>query len=283
MRDNATLRCLRGGQPAIGTWLQLHSVPASRLLVAQGLFRWMLVDFEHTPVDYSTAATIFSTISDLSGGEITPLARVPVGSVDAIKQALDCGAQGILAPMINTADEARAVVRYARYPPDGERGAGGLAPHLGFGVNRPEYLVSANRQIMVAIQIETLGAVDNIDEIAAVPGVDVIFIGPNDLHLALGLPAVFWSDAQPFAEAIKKVSAACRREGVALGTLCRDAANVKQRLRDGFMFVGMGSDAHFLLTFAGTQYGELYDQPQPPETWCNVVNLHRLRDSAGGR
>lgn len=283
MRENATLRSLRAGQPAIGTWLQLYSVPATRLLAAQGLFRWMLVDFEHTPVDLATASNMFATISDLSGGEITPLARVPIGSIDSIKQALDCGAQGVIAPMVNTPDEAAAVVRYSRFPPDGERGAGGLAPHLGFGVNRPEYIASVNREILVGIQVETLEAVERIDEIAAVPGIDLIFIGPNDLHLALGAPAMFWSNEPAFTDAIKKVTEACQREGIPYGTLCREASQVKQRLDDGFTFVGMGSDAHFMLTFAGSQYGELYDLAEPPETWCNVCNVGRFAESVRGQ
>ncbi|MFB7867866.1 HpcH/HpaI aldolase/citrate lyase family protein [Streptomyces sp. NPDC056069] len=273
MRVNETLRLLRDGRPAFGTWLQLYSPAAARLLAAQGCFHWMLVDFEHTPVDYPTAATMFSSISDISQGQITPLARVATGSVEQIKQALDCGAQGVIAPMVNTAEDAAQVVRYARFPPEGERGAGGLAPHLGFGVNRPDYLVQANRETLVAVQIETRQAVDNIASILAVPGLDMVFIGPNDLHMSLGMPAKFWSDAPQFLHAVRSVTAACQDAGIPYGTLCRDTAAVRPRLSDGFTFVGIGSDAHFMLTHAGEQYGDLHGIPEPAETWCNRVGV----------
>jgi 4-hydroxy-2-oxoheptanedioate aldolase len=282
IRKNAALEKIRAGEPAIGTWLQLHSIHVTRLLVAQGTFRWMLVDFEHTPVDRSTAAHIFSTISDLSGGQITPLARVAVGSVDQIKHALDAGAQGIVVPMVNTAEEAAAAVRYARFPPVGVRGGGGLAPQLGFAVNGPTYLVESNREILVAIQIETPEGVENIDEILQVEGIDLIFIGPFDLHLSHGLPPKIWSTHPMFLKAVERVKEACNAAGVPLGTLSRDAEGAKARLAEGFTFVGMGSDAHVLLTQAGREYGKLYGISEPAETWCNMVNLDRLQNSLDG-
>src|SRR5689334_308463 len=205
MRKNTTLARLRDGKVALGTWLQLHSYQASRMLAAQGFFEWLLVDFEHTPVDRSGAAQILSTIADVSGGRVTPLARVATGSVDEIKHALDAGAQGVIVPMIKRADEVRAAVRYARYPPEGERGAGGLSPHLGFGVSRPVYIQVVNREILFGVQIETAEAVEDIDAILDVPGVDLCFIGPNDLHLALGYPPMFWSAEPRFVQAIERV------------------------------------------------------------------------------
>jgi hypothetical protein len=93
---------------------------------------------------------------------------------------------------------------------------------------------------------------------------------------------MFWSDHPTFLAAVRAVKSACARKGVPLGTLCRDAPAVKQRLADGFTFVGMGSDVHFMLTFAGQQYGELHTVGEPPETWCNVINLGRLSDSLRG-
>jgi 4-hydroxy-2-oxoheptanedioate aldolase len=281
-RKNKTLELLRAGEPAVGTWLQLHAIHVTRLLVAQGFHRWMLVDFEHSPVDHTTAAHIFSTISDLSGGEITPIARVATGSVDQIKQALDAGAQGIIVPMVNTADEAEAAVRYARFPPDGVRGAGGLAPHLGFGVNRPDYLVAANREILVGVQIETLEGLANVRDIAAVDGIDLVFAGPFDMHMALGLPSKVWSTEPTFLRAMHTIIDAAKESGTSLGTLCAEAKGVRERLAEGFGFVGMASDAHVMLTRAGQQYGELYGVEEPPETWCNVCNLDRLPDSLRG-
>src|SRR5262245_1646366 len=169
MRKNTTLARLRDRQVALGTWLQLHSFQAARLLAAQGLFNWLLVDYEHTPVERSTAAEVLSVIADVSGGRVTPLARVSVGGVEQVKHALDAGAQGIIVPMVKDAAEVRAAVRYARFPPDGERGAGGLAPHLGFGVSRPTYIRCANRETLFGVQIETAGALANVEAILDVP------------------------------------------------------------------------------------------------------------------
>jgi 4-hydroxy-2-oxoheptanedioate aldolase len=274
MRKNTTLALIRDGRVALGTWLQLHSYQASRMLAAQGFFEWLLVDFEHTPVDRSTAAAILGGISDVSGGRVTPLARVSVGSVDQVKHALDAGAQGIIVPMVKTAEEVRAAVRYARFPPDGERGAGGLSPHLGFGVSRPVYIQRVNQEILFGVQIETLEAVEHVDEILDVKGVDLCFVGPNDLHLALGYPAMFWSAEPRFLKAIERVKAAAQKRGIPLGTLCKDLPSAKARIRDGFTFVGMGSDAHFMLQYAGIQYGELHELPEPPETWCNAMKFY---------
>ncbi|MFI6702938.1 HpcH/HpaI aldolase/citrate lyase family protein [Streptomyces sp. NPDC050509] len=282
LRNNKTLELIRRGSPAVGTWLQLHSVPATRLLVAQGAFRWMLVDFEHTPVDHTTASHLFSTVSDLSGGEITPVARVAAGTIDHIKHALDAGAQGVIVPMVNTAQEAEDAVRYARFPPRGERGGGGMHPHVGFGVNAPGYLAEANDEILVGVQIETAQGVANIKEILAVKGVDLVFIGPNDLHLSLGLPARFWSAEPAFLDAVRTVTEACREHGVPFGTLCRDSASVRDRIDDGFTFLGLASDLHFMLTRAGEEYGALHDLDEPASTWCNMVNLDRLPDALRG-
>jgi 4-hydroxy-2-oxoheptanedioate aldolase len=282
IRKNRTLELIRQGEPAVGTWPQLHSVHAARLLVAQGFHRWMLVDFEHTPVDHTTAAHIFATISDLSRGEITPLARVAAGSIEHIKQALDAGSQGVIVPMVNTAQEAETAVRYARFPPAGVRGAGGLAPHLGFGVNRPTYLAEANREILVGVQIETVEGLANVREIAAVDGVDLVFVGPFDLHMALELPSRVWSTDPDFVQAVHEITLAAKEAGKPLGTLCAEATGVRERLSEGFTFIGMASDAHVMLTYAGRQYGELYGIEEPEETWCNVSNLDRLPDSLRG-
>ncbi|MFE4373651.1 HpcH/HpaI aldolase/citrate lyase family protein [Streptomyces sp. NPDC056835] len=282
LRTNKTLELIREGSSAVGTWLQLHSVAATRLLVAQGTFRWMLVDFEHTPVDHSTAGHIFGAVSDLSGGEITPVARVAAGTVDHIKHALDAGAQGVIVPMVNTAEEARDAVRFARFPPRGERGGGGMLPHVGFGVNAPDYIAGANDEILVGVQIETVQGVANIREILAVEGIDLVFIGPNDLHLSLGLPARFWSPEPSFQDAVRTVTEACREHGMPFGTLCREAASVRDRVDDGFTFVGLASDLHFMLTRAGEEYGSLHGLAEPASTWCNMVNLDRLPDSLRG-
>ena len=270
MRDNHTLDRIRRGEPAIGSWLQLGHPAAARLLAAQGLFDWLLVDFEHAPLDPAAAAVVLSSVADVSAGRVTPLARVASGSAACIKHALDAGAQGVIVPMVESAAEVREAARHARFPPVGSRGAGGLGPHLGFGASRPEYLVRANEQILFGVQIETRAALDDLDRILDVPGVDLCFIGPNDLHLALGCAARFWSDEPAFTAAIARIRAACAARRTPLGTLCRDAASARARLAEGFTFVGIGSDVHFMLTHAGAECGPLRGLSEPP-TWCDRV------------
>lgn len=275
MRPNATLSKLRAGEAALGLWLQLGSISAARLLAAQGSYQWLLVDLEHTAIDLSTASLIMSAIADVSAARVTPMARVPAGSVFHIKQALDGGAQGILVPMVNTAEEAADIVRYSRYPPKGERGVGGFVPFIGFGATRAEYAREANDQILVAIQIETQQAVENIEAITDVPGLDVIFIGPNDLHVSYGLNPRYWSDEPAFRGGVEVVLRTCKSKGIPVGILCGGAAEAKQRVADGFAFVGVGSDANMLLRFAGLQAGEVTDTPEPAGGWASVTRLDR--------
>ena len=258
MRQNHTLDAIRSGKPAIGLWLQTHSFHTARIIAAQGLLDWLLVDMEHTPVDLSTASMIFATIADVSAGACTPLARVAHGTMDQIKQALDAGAQGVIVPMINTAEDAANAVRFARYPPQGERGAGGIVPHFGFGTtSHIEYVQNANAEILVAIQIETQAAIENIDSILDTPGIDLVFIGPFDLHISLGLPPGLWSESTVFRAAVDRVIAACKRRGLPFGTLTPSAEGAKNRLIDGFTFLGMGSDIAHLLGAINSQVQQL--------------------------
>jgi 4-hydroxy-2-oxoheptanedioate aldolase len=272
MRDNRTLSLIRRREPAVGAWLQLGSPAAARLVAAQGLVDWLLVDFEHAPVDPATAATILGAVADVSRGRVTPLARVAVGAPETIKHALDAGAQGVVVPMVESADEVRRAVRWARFPPDGVRGAGSLTAHLGLGVSRPDYLRLANAQILVGVQIETAAALDRLDAILDVPGLDLCFIGPNDLHLALGLAPRFWSGEPAFLEAVARIRRACQARGLPLGTLCRDADSARARIEEGFTFLGLGSDAHFLLTHCGMEMGAVRGLPEPG-SWCDLVRL----------
>lgn len=258
MRQNHTLASIRQAIPTIGLWLQIHSFHTARIIAAQDIFDWLLVDMEHTPVDLSTASMIFATIADISGGQCTPLARVAHGTMDQIKQALDAGAQGVIVPMINTAEDAANVVRFARYPPLGERGAGGITPHFGFGTtSHIEYVQNANNEILVAIQIETETAVENIESILDTPGIDLVFIGPFDLHISLGLAPSLWSELPAFRTAIDRIIGACQKRRIPYGTLTPNAEGAKNRLGEGFTFLGLGSDINHMLGALNAQYKQL--------------------------
>ena len=167
MKPNPVKRALREGKPQVGTWLSLGSVVAARFLARTGL-PWLTVDMEHTHTDIQTAAMMFGAIADAG---CVPLARVPAGRHDHIKSVLDCGAMGIVAPMVMDADEARDDRRGdASIPRSGNRSVGGGLHAMNFGATAEEYYRQADDEILVVIQTEHIEAVEIADEIYAVPG-----------------------------------------------------------------------------------------------------------------
>lgn len=159
----------------------------------------------------------------------------------------------MIVPLVNTAEDARDAVRFARYPPQGVRGVGGLLPHLGFAATRSEYVEKANKEILVGIIIETKQAIENVEEILAVEGLDLVLLGGVDLQMSMGFPPTLWSEGAEFQAAVGKLRAACVLRGIPLGILCPDASTVKHRIEDGFQCIGVATDAQLLLTYAGMQ------------------------------
>ena len=157
-----------------------------------------------------------------------------------VKRILDLGASGIMTPYVNTADEARRAAAAMCYPPDGIRGVASSNRACGFGQDFEAYFGEANQNLLTVLQIETLTAVENADEIAAVEGADVLFVGPLDLSVSLGITRQF--DHPDFRQAIKKVIAACKNHGKAAGILTHVPEMLGRFIEDGFTFVGCGSD-----------------------------------------
>ena len=184
LKRNPVIRALQAGKPQIGTWLSLGSVAAARFMARTG-FPWLTVDMEHTHTDIQTAAMMFGAVADAG---CVPLARVPAGKHEWIKMVLDCGAMGIVAPMVMDAAEARAIVAATKYAPRGNRSVGGGFHAINYGATAEEYYRHANDEVLVVIQTEHIRAVDVADEIYAVPGIDAIFIGPNDLAYSMRSP-----------------------------------------------------------------------------------------------
>jgi 4-hydroxy-2-oxoheptanedioate aldolase len=271
MRNNHTLHKLRNNETACGIWLASHHPITARLLAMQGAIDWILIDGEHSPVDTSALALCCGAISDASQGKCTPLARVANGTIDQIKRALDSGAQGVLVPLVSTAEDAENVVRFSRYPPDGIRGMGGLLAAQGFAMTRAEYSQRANREVLVSIQIETKQAIDNIDEICSVKGLDAVFIGPNDLHVSYGLPPSYWSDAPEFQNAVQKVLDASKRHNMTAGILCGTQTQAKMCKELGFTYLGIGSDLPMLLGAVGATYSHVTDTPEPAGGWSGAI------------
>jgi 4-hydroxy-2-oxoheptanedioate aldolase len=212
-------------------------------------FDWLSVDMEHSAQNPILVAEMIATIAD--AGTSAPFVRIPYNSVEWFKWVLDAGAWGVIVPMVNTREEAQRAVECSRYPPVGMRSIGGVFGPYGFGVtDRPSYARAANNEILVIIQIESVQALQNLDEILSVPGIDVAFIGPNDLHAQLGLPPSSEGAEPAFMEALERVKAAARKHSVALGIFSSDGEAAAERIRQGFQMVTVTTDISSMIAAA---------------------------------
>ncbi|MGP8072341.1 MAG: HpcH/HpaI aldolase family protein [Thermoplasmata archaeon] len=245
MKNALKSRLYSSRDPCFGTWISSSSPVALDALKGLG-FEWFMIDTEHAPVNPETLAAMVSLL-----GGVGPAPLVRVGNVDQylIKQALDAGSHGILVPLVSTEAQAKAVVAFSKYPPDGVRGAAAAAASR-YGVELASYLRSANAETIVGVQIETREALDNLEAIASVNGVDLLFVGPTDLTLNLGLlddrknPKV--------RAAMRSVVEACDRHGKIPGTLVVDAEEKRVAVELGFRFISLASDVRFLIAGANS-------------------------------
>jgi 4-hydroxy-2-oxoheptanedioate aldolase len=242
---------LRAGTPKLGLFLNSHSPTVAEQLAHSG-YDWLLVDSQHGPMNYEKLSAMLCGIS--SGGAKSIVRVGMFSDRPGIQQALDLGADGVLIPYINTADEARQAVSCARYPTTGTRSV--YFPQR--SMNKDGllgYAGAANKNIIVALQVETADCIKNIDEIAAVPGVDLLFLGQNDLCMSMGLyekyefPHMYTSPE--LGAATEKLIAAARKNNVILGLFLFGTARVGEFLDKGFSFFSIGNDLHHLLTQAG--------------------------------
>ena len=243
MWANPVKRALKAGQPSVGTWLSLGSIAASRFLARAG-FAWLTVDIEHSLVDWETATHMFAAIADAN---CVPLARVPSCRHDHIKRVLDNGAMGIVVPMVNTREEAELAVAASLYPPHGNRSVGGSVHALNFKTTAPDYFAHANEEILVVLQCEHIQAVENADRIFSVPGIDAIFVGPNDLAASMrgkdGRPPT----AEATAQANKQILATCKKYGVAAGYHCMTPDELRMRIDEGWQFLAISSELRMMM------------------------------------
>src|SRR5579884_2031404 len=182
MRENTVKRKLRERVASVGSWVSMDGTLPAELMAHAG-FDWLVIDMEHGPVSMQSAQ---ASIAAIRTTPTIPFVRVGWNDSALIQQALDIGAFGVIVPMVNTRAEAEQVVRDACYPPLGERSRGGTRAHLAFGTDSTTYGRRANDEILVLAQIETVEALNNAAEIAAVEGIDGLFVGPNDLASSLG-------------------------------------------------------------------------------------------------
>jgi 2-keto-3-deoxy-L-rhamnonate aldolase RhmA len=251
MLTNTVKARLKAGQPTVGNWISLPSPSVVELLAAYGM-DWLVLDTEHSPI---AGELLENMLRALTGTSVVPIVRVAANDVALIKQALDRGGYGILVPLVNTAEQARAAVAAAKYPPEGIRGTAGTRA-MGYGTDLMDYFKNWNSQVLVAVQVETPEALANVDAIAATPGIDVLFIGPNDLSAGLGLFRQF--DRPEYKQAVDRILKAAQAHGVATGIMCgSDADEVLERLNQGFTFVSAGSDTRLLGGAAAAMYGKI--------------------------
>ena len=243
---------LRGGVPKMGLFLNAHSPTVAEQLAYSG-YDWLLVDNQHGPMGYETLATMIGGVS--SGGAISLVRVTGYSDRAGIQQSLDDGATGILVPYINTADEARQAVSCCRYPTAGTRSV--YFPQR--SMNKEGllgYAGAANDNVIVALQVETADCIKNMDEIAAVPGVDILFLGQNDLCMSMGLyekyefPLMYTSDE--LQEATDKLRAAAQKNNVILGLFLFGTDRVGEFLEKDFTFISIGNDLHHVLTQSGS-------------------------------
>ena len=248
---------LRSGVPKMGLFINAHSPTLVEQLAHSG-YDWLLIDTQHGPMDREKLSTMVCAVG--SGGAKSMVRVGGFHDRNGIQQALDIGADGVLIPYINSASEARQAVSCARYPTVGTRSvyfpqrSTNKAGLLG-------YVGNANNNIIVALQVETASCIEHIAEIAAVPGVDILFLGQNDLCMSMGLydkyefPHMYTSPE--LQAATDKLVENARKNKVILGIFLFGTSRVGEFLEKGFTFISIGNDLHHVLTQATTHVKDL--------------------------
>ena len=223
-----------------GAWVTIGNPDVSDIL--QGLpFDWLVFDMEHSPL---SSETVSHMIQVLDEEKVSPLVRVGANDQYLIKAALDMGAHGVIVPLVNTREDAEAAVSYCKYPPIGVRG---VAPRKAadYGLSAAEYLRRANDETLLIVQVETKEALENLDALLGVKGVDIAFVGPSDLTMSLGLlddrsnPRVL--------EEMRNVVEKCKEYGKIPGTMAVTPEEAKREASMGFRFISLASDVRHLI------------------------------------
>ena len=244
MPVNAFKQALQKGRPQIGLWVGLADSYAAELLAGTG-FDWLLIDAEHAPND---PRTVLQQLQAIAPYPVQPIVRPVHGSVELIKQYLDVGAQTLLIPMVESAEQAALMVAATRYPTRGIRGVGSALARASRWNQIGDYLTRSDEEMCVLVQVESVTALENLEAIAAVPGVDGVFFGPADLSASMGLlnkpmdPAVQAAIAQGILTVTKA--------GKAAGCLTGNHQAAHDYLAQGATFVAVGVDTSLLVKAA---------------------------------
>lgn len=237
-------RRVLAGDPTIGAFATFGAPVAAEVLARLG-FDWLIVDLEH---GHTTESELVAQLHAIQTTSVAALVRVQSGERLRVRRPLDMGAEGLMIPWQETPDDARQTLAAMRYPPAGIRGVALGARGAGLGELSHADVHEVNERVLGVFQIETPRAVENVDAIAAIDGVDVLFVGPADLSHSMGIPGQITEPV--FLAALDAVVAACRRHHKAPGILVRGADDVPEHLVRGFTFIGIGSDWTFMAAAA---------------------------------
>jgi len=243
MRPNAIRKTLASGGRIVNGWCSIPSSYSAELMAHAG---WdsVTVDLQHGPIDFQVAVTMLQAISTTAA---TPMVRVPWNEPGIIMKLLDAGAYGIICPMINTAEEAEAFVSYGRYAPRGQRSMG---PNRAVQYGGADYAQHANSEILLFAMIETTKALDNLDAILSVPGLDGTYIGPTDLSLSMGKPPTLDPTDKDVLAAMATICKKTKDKGLIAGAHTDGPKTAAKRFNEGFQLCTLLNDARMLLAAA---------------------------------
>ena len=258
MRENAVKRLWQEDKPALGGWLSIGNSFSAEVMASQGL-DWLCVDMQHGVIGYDTAVTMLQAISAAS---VTPLVRVPWNDAAIIMKMLDAGAYGVIVPLVNNREQAEAAAAACRYPPKGIRSYGPTRAvyYAGF-----DYFAHANDEVLCIPQIETVEALENLDDILGVPGIDAMYIGPMDLTISMGMAPQMDGEADEYVRARRRIVESCGRHGVAPG-LHSTAHTARARIEEGFRLVLATGDVGSLARAAREDIRMARQEESRPDT-----------------
>jgi 4-hydroxy-2-oxoheptanedioate aldolase len=243
----------------VNGWLSIPSAFSAEVMAHQG-FDSLTVDMQHGVVDYQVAVTMLQAIASTP---VMPLARVPWNDPARVMKIFDAGVYGVICPMVNTPEEAEALVRAAKYPPRGYRSWGPVRALLYAGT---DYAQHANDELVVMPMIETAEALKNLDDILRIPGIDAVYVGPSDLSLSLGCTPKLDQTEAPVVDAQKRIVAACKRHGVVAGIHNATAAYALRMIDEGYQFVTLASDSRHMAAKAAEEVGVVRKGAVKPTT-----------------
>ena len=253
MRPNKVLRAWRAGDKTIGAWLSSPSAHTAEAMAHVG-FDWLCIDMQHGIIDYADAVGMMRAISTT---DTVPIVRVPWNDPSTIMKVLDAGAYGVIIPLVNNREEAERAVWACRYPPAGGRSSGPARAAMYGGA---DYQRGANDEIAVICMIETAEALENLDDILSVDGVNCAYIGPSDLAYALGMEPTGDNADPVHQQTMLNILEACQRHGVAPGAHTSSLEYTTKWLDAGFQMVTLGADVAFMLRTAKAELGSAREQ-----------------------